>query len=47
MAEETRKSLQQEREELELETLRDDVAKKRAAKEMRKAAVQENERAFA
>lgn len=46
MPEESKSKLQQEREELELEQLREDVAKKRAQKELRKAALAENEKAF-
>lgn len=45
MAEEKTK-LQIEREELELESLRDEMAKKRAIKEMRREALKEQEKAF-
>lgn len=40
------KTLQQEKEELELEQLRDEVAKRRAQKEMRTQAQKDNESAF-
>lgn len=46
MAEETKKTLQQEREELELENLREEVGRKRAEREMRKNASVENEKSF-
>jgi hypothetical protein len=49
MPEETKKSLQslqQEREELELEQLREDVGKRRAARELRKEQAKEQEQAF-